>query len=665
MTGLWHIAEPLPFELWSGESEIATALPDISTSEFAAEYRMVTIGAHQGKWDNSITPYLVEIMDTADIPHVHKLVICGPEQSGKTNACINIHLKDIVYNGGNAKFIMFPTESLAKTVASTRLIPIYRSCEPIAKKISASPDDTAAGKIVFCDGTMVFPAWGTSAARISSFPSDFTWGDEVDKNNDLTGNESDPLKLLEKRTRTFRRFLNLICSTTTEETGHIWRELQSCAVIMNFVVVCPHCGEQQQMEEDRLTWPGQLTLTPLNPPLIKGGSNTAGSAAQPDADPNVIKSDRSARYICNGCGSLWDDIDRNRAVKLALENKRNGSASAWQPNRDITRAASVGFHITGFICPDISLSDIAAAIIRARSGDESAEKERDNSYIGIPHRRKRGGERKEDYILRLCDDRIEGQLPCAPIAAITAVADMQKRGFWYTLRAWGYGLEQESWLLRHGYVDSWEALDHVFFRSEFKDINGIVHVPTLWGMDSGGGESEEYADMSRTAECYLFCVKHPEIIPFKGNSRMQQIYTRSVIDKLPGTNKPMPNTVALHNINSRIFKNRLASKLMIEPADPGAWHLHSGLREEDVKMGHPISLGREYLRPFATQMCAETLNGLNWENPTRRANHLWDCSNYELALVEIAQVKFWPAPVEEEVTEKNEEKRSQSKSRRW
>jgi phage terminase large subunit GpA-like protein len=223
---------------------------------------------------------------------------------------------------------------------------------------------------------------------------------------------------------------------------------------------------------------------------------------------------------------------------------------------------------------------------------------------------------------------------------------MQKRGFWYKITAWGFGIEQESWLLRHGYVDSWEALERVFFRSEFRDAAGKTYLPNLWSIDSGGGESEEYADLSRTAECYLFCLRNPGVIPFKGTSRMQQIYTKTILDKLPGTGRPMPGTVALHNVNARIFKNRLASKLMVEPGDPGAWHLHSGLREEDVKMGHPFSLGKEHLRPLATQMCSEVLNGINWENPTKRANHLWDCSYYEMALCEIAQVKYWPAPKE-------------------
>lgn len=621
-----------------GELEVWQMLPDISTSQFAEQHRQVTIGAHQGKWSNEITPYLTEIMDTADLPHVHTLVICGPEQSGKTNACINIHLKDIVYNGGNAKFIMFPTENLAKTVATQRLLKIYEKCAPIAAKFTNNPDDRAASKIALRDGTIIFPAWATSAAKLSSFPSDFTWGDEVDKNADLTGDESDALKLLEKRTRTFRRYLNLICSTPTLETGHIWRELNACSDIRDYYVVCPKCGQLQLMTEERLTWPGQIVLQ------MQRDAKSGVYAHQPDADPQTIKDNRQARYRCENeeCKALWDDIDRNRAVR----------AGAWVSRTVIERPASVGFHITGFICPDISLSEIAAKILTARSGDVSAEKERDNSYIGIPHRPKQAGERKSAAILRLCDDRLESQVPSVPIAAITCIADMQKRGFWYTVRAWGFGLEQNSWLLKHGYLDSWAALENIFFRSVYKDIAGQQYIPTLWGMDSGGGESDHDSDISRTAEAYLFACQHPQVLLFKGNSRMTQVVSKTTLDKIPGTNKQLPGAPTLYNINARLFKNRLASKLLIDPADPGAWRLHSGLTEEDVNLGISAQMGKEMLEQFAKQMCAEVLIGNNWENPTRKANHLWDCSYMEMALVEIAQVKFWQDQNQEQEIQK-------------
>lgn len=630
------MSDPVMTYWLPGELEVWQMLPEISTSQFAEQHRQVTIGAHQGKWSNEITPYLVDIMNTADLPHVHKLVICGPEQSGKTNACINIHLKDIVYNGGNAKFIMFPTENLAKTVATSRLLRIYERCKPIADKFTTNPDDRAAGKIALRDGTIVFPAWATSAAKLSSFPSDFTWGDEVDKNSDLTGDEADALKLLEKRARTFRRFLNLVCSTPTLETGHVWRELNACSDIKDYYVECPHCGQLQLMTEERLTWPGQLQIPLSNPPqspLSNRGEAEVRGVIQPDADSKVIKEKRLARYRCENdeCGKLWDDIDRNRAV-------RDG---AWVSRTLIERPESVGFHITGFICPDISLSEIAEKILQARSGDISAEKERDNSYIGVPHRPKVAGERKTTAILRLCDTRLVGQVPSIPISAITCVADMQKRGFWYTVRAWGFGLEQESWLLQHGYLDSWAALENIFFRSVWHDASGNQFMPTLWAMDSGGGESDFDQDISRTAESYIFACQHPEILLFKGNSRMTQVVSKTTLDRIPGTNKPLPGAPTLYNINTRLFKNRLAAKLLVDPADPGAWHLHSGLTAEDAKLGISGQMGKELLEQFARQMCAEVLIGNNWENPTKKANHLWDCSYMEMALVEIAQVKFW------------------------
>ena len=617
---------------YPGELDVWRMLPDLTTSEFAERHREVTLGQHKGRWDNTITPYLVGVMNAADLPWVHEIDICGPEQSGKTNACINIHLKDLVYRPGNVKYPMLPKEGLARKIARDRLIPIYRACAPIAGKLSSNPDDTVAGRIAFRDGTVVYPIWGTSPSEISSFPSDFTWGDEIDKNDDLTGDESDALKLLEKRSRTFRRFLNLRCSTPTLETGHIWRAVNACSLVLDYPLVCPHCGHEQVMREENLTWPGQGALFP-------GGS---GTGLQPDADPKAIAEGKLARYRCDGCAVLLDDIDRDKGVRLALD--LFGTWHGWRARGEIQRQESWGFLISGFVCPDISLSDIAAKIIAARSGDVSAEKERDNSFLGIPHRQVKV-QRKEDVIYRLCDDRPEGLVPSVPIAAITCVADMQKRGFWYTIRAWGYGLEQESWLLKSGFVDSWEALRRVMFESQFEDVAKNRYIVTLRGLDSGGGEGEEHADLSRTAEAYLFAVANPGVILFKGRRRMARPYNVTDIDRIPGTNKPLPGSAKLYTINTTFFKDKLAGKLMVGSSDPGAWHLHSGYPAEQLTLVAQGLKVNSLLGDFAQQMCAEyrTEHGV-WECPKNKANHLWDCSQMEQALVEIAQVKMWPVP---------------------
>lgn len=605
--GLSHNEVP-NFEWSAGELDVWRRREPLSVSQFAQRHIRVTLGAHIGAWDNAITPYLVTPMDSADLPWVKEIVVCGPEQSGKTMICINIHAKNIVYRPGNIKYIMLPKETLAKKIARDRLITMYRQCAPIAEKLSLQPDDTASGRIAFRDGTVVYPIWGSSPSEMSSFPADFTFADEIDKNQDLTGDESDALRLLEKRTRQFRRSLNLKCSTPTLESGHIWKALNACAEINDYYVTCPVCGELQVMKEENLTWPGQGELFAA-----------AEKSGQPVADPNIIKMAGSARYRCEGvkCNTLWSDLDRDRAVRTG----------AWVARTVVPRPPSVGFHITGFICPDISLSELACAIINARGGDPAAEKERDNSYFGIPHRAQKA-DRKEDSILKLRDDRPEGLVPSEQIAAITCVADMQKRGFWYKTTAWSYGLDQESWTLKTGFVDSWEALRKVMFESQFPDVSGKIYNVSMCAMDSGGGEGEDHADLSRTAEAYLFAAANPGVILFKGRRRMTRHYNVTDIDRIPGTNKPLPGSAKLYTINTTFFKDKLAAKLLVNPSDPGSWHLHKDIEED-----------------FARQMCAESKNDQGiWDCPKGRDNHYWDCSQMEMALVEIAQVKLWPKP---------------------
>jgi len=335
-----------------GELELWRAKENCTVSEFAAKYRPVTLGAHIGSWDNTLVPYLVEIMDTAALPHVEEMVICGPPQSGKTNACLNILLHHIYRYGGNGKYCMFPTEQLAKLFVNMRLKPVLERCAVLSDRMGGR-SATTLERIAMSDGTFIFPAWGTSAAKLSSFGADFVWADEVDKNADLVGDESDPLTLLEDRVRTFRRRKMLKCSTPTVENGLIWQALGRCADVREYHVTCPHCDALQQMRVEQLTWPGQLGL-------FEGQGTGKENQQQPDQDPELLKSLRPARYICEACGALWDDLERNIAVRRG----------AWISKAERpARARSIGFHISGFISPDISLSDIAAAICAARSGD--------------------------------------------------------------------------------------------------------------------------------------------------------------------------------------------------------------------------------------------------------------------------------------------------------
>lgn len=607
----------LALQWYPGELETWGAKEELSTSMFAEKYRSVTIGAHRGQWDNSVTPYLVGIMDTADLPCVEELVISGPPQSGKTNACINILLKHIYQFGGNGKFIMFPTELLAKLFYRVRLVPILQGHDILCNRLSPDPRDTTSEKVSLRDGTHLFPAWGSSAAKLSSFPADLVWADEIDKNADLTGDESDPLSLLEDRVRTARRRLIMKCSSPTLETGHIWKALNKCLYVMRQYAVCPHCGEEQRMDETRITWPGQAGLFDRN----------VSGISQPDAEPEILKSHRLARYLCAACLKPWDDQERNAAVKVGGWKTDDGVLLA---DALATRPRSVGFQIEGFFCPDISLSHLAAEIITARSGDPAAEKRRDNSFFGRPHQPKVTVERKEDTILRLRDNRPAGMVP-ADADALEISIDTQDNGFWYRIRAWQYGLSLTSWLVKSGYLasatpDDFSPLD-ALLAAEYPDENGEPYRIMAGIIDSAG---------HRTAAVYDWC-RRTGVLAAKGASgRKVQPVTVSRLDRFPSNNRVIPGGLALYSIDTHYHKDLLANKLLIDPTDPGAMILHSGFTYDQMKAMErdPSQKFSHNLGDYARQMCSEYRDDRNlWQCPRNTANHLWDCESNGLALV--------------------------------
>ena len=599
----------LQIDWYPGEAEIIIPKEDIPTSVFAEKYRAVTIGSHRGQWDNSVTPYLVGIMDAADRPWVEEIVISGPPQSGKTNACINILLKHIYLHGGNGKFIMFPMELLAKLFYRVRLVPILQGCPPLSGRLSPDPRDTTSEKVSLRDGTHLFPAWGSSAAKLSSFPADFVWADEIDKNAELTGDETDPLSLLEDRVRTARRRLILKCSSPTLETGHIWKALGRCLYQFHQYVVCPHCREEQRMTENRLTWPGQIGLF----------QKSDNGISQPDAQPELLKSMKIARYVCEGCAALWDDQERNQAVRLGGWKTADGTLLDAALT---TRPRSVGFQIEGFCCPDISLSDLAAEIINARSGDPAAEKRRDNSFFGRPHIPEIA-QRSEDVILKLCDDRPRGIVPDEAHIILMA-ADTQQNGFWYEVRAFRFGLDLKSWQIREGYAESFaelvEIADIPYCTAGGKEFRIGMECAVI---DSGGGTGP-VPQHSRTHEVYAHCIQDRRFIPIKGMSTQDAAKVRKKpVDFWPGSNKPIKAGLHRLNINTALFKNELSGKLSKHPDDQGAWVLHS---EAD--------------HAYARQMTAENLIDGKWVCPRGKDNHFWDCGVYILALAEYKQLKL-------------------------
>ena len=588
----------------------------------------VPIGSRQGLYRNQNNPALYGVLDWSTRPYVRVTVLGKGIQIGGTLGFYGLLLREGEYTSDNALVVVADERTLKKLIKK-RLQKMIDHSPTLASIKSSNPDDTTMYSITLGHGFTIDGAWASSETSVSSESYRIVILDEISKYK-TRGNIEDAKARATVFPDTHKIWILSSPGIDTDDPDNrdpLTKEAEACDVMLEYHAICPDCGAGQVMIFDRFKWPGQANLD-----------------GDIESNAKAIRRNRSAWYECEQCSSRWNDYKRDKAILAAMHH-------GWKPTdgADIEQPRSVYFHFPSWLSPYVSMSDVTADWLEAQ-GDEEKLRKWHNRHGGVAYRY--GSQRRPaDSIMKLRDDRPEGLVPSVPIAAISCVADMQKRGFWYKVTAWGYGLEQESWLLKSGYVDSWEALQRIMFESEFRDVNGTIYNVNLRGLDSGGGEGELNADLSRTAEAYLFAAANPGVILFKGRRRQSRNYSVSDIDRLPGTNKALPGSAKLYTLNTTFYKDKLAAKLMVTTSDPGAWHVHQDIDED-----------------FAKQMVSESKNDHGiYECPKGRANHLWDCSSMELALVDIAQVKFWPAPDQQHVDEQLQQQRKQETNtrRRW
>ena len=284
----------------------------------------------------------------------------------------------------------------------------------------------------------------------------------------------------------------------------------------------------------------------------------------------------------------------------------------------------------------MSLSEVAARRIEAE-GDPMKHQKYENLIAGRTWRPEILGDRKEDQIMALRDDRPRGLVP-SDTDILLAGVDTQQRGFYYEIRAFKYGFQVENALVREGFAENFDELAKTLWEDEYLDINEKKYQVAAGFIDSGGTTGD--FGVSRTHEVYEFCFRnrHHKIYPIKGfsadphNPRTEKL-VRKEQEYYPGSKKKIPGFLIRYNIHVNYFKGWLSDKLSKTKNDPGAWIAHSEISDS-----------------YARQMCIEYSDPRGfWFCPKGKANHYWDCSVYLLALVEMMQLKRMrkpPSPVD-------------------
>ena len=492
----------------------------LNVSEWAENYRMLDSksSAMPGPWSNDITPYLTGVMDEFNNYETEKIIFVKPTQIGGTEALQNM-IGYIVMQDPSPTMIVYPTDTLAKSVSENRLQPMLKATPEIAKKF----DENSSLLELQFDSMYISLTGSNSPSGLASKPIRFLMMDEVDKYPGASSKEADPIKLATERTKTFHNKKIYITSTPTLKTGHIWKEKEAADIEKHFFVPCPHCGEYIEFKFQNIRFPD---------------------------DEGMSYADRAefATYVCQECGCLITDNDKHNMLKLG----------EWRTVRHNTKyVRNVAFWINTLYSPFVRWSDIAKEFLVSKDDPEDLQNFV-NSWLA---------EAWEDTKLKTSAELVlerQTELPAYVVPQwtklLTAGVDVQENSLYWSIRAWGEFLTSQN--IAHGQSLSFEEIDRIM-NMQYMTEEGDPMVVNLCLIDSG----------DQTDIVYDFCALHSDYaLPVKGSSHAQlSHYKLSMVNKTDSRAYGMQLVL----VDGGRYKDMIAGRMQ-RPNGKGSWMVYSG-----------------------------------------------------------------------------------------
>jgi phage terminase large subunit GpA-like protein len=493
----------------------------LSVSRWAEQNRILSSlsSAAPGPWRNSVTPYLVGIMDAFSESSAEQIIFVKPTQVGGTTAMENM-LGSLIDQQPGPTLIVYPSDALAETTSESRLIPMFRDCPELTKKFQEN--DSKKLELKFSD-MRVYLTGANSPADLSSKPIRYLFMDEVDKYPGSSKRESDPVSLAIERTKTFFNRKIFMASTPTLKTGHIWKAKEAAEAEYHYFVPCPHCGALIELQFQHLKW-----------------------ASKEDVD-DLAERAESACYVCQKCACVITDRDKGKMLRQGKWQAVRGTAA---------HPKSIAFWLNTLYSPFTSFAEIAREYLRSKDDPELLHNFV-NSWLAEPWEDTRV-KTSADMVLERQTDIPAWQAPDWA-KLITGGVDVQENCLYWTIRAWGDHMTSQN--IAHGQALSFREVERVM-NIAFEKADGQKMMVNLALIDSG----------DQTDMVYDFCLANPEwALPCKGTSTRQSHYNLSTVNKTGSRASGM--TLVL--VDGGKYKDMIAARMRRENGR-GSWMVFAG-----------------------------------------------------------------------------------------
>lgn len=577
---------------------------ELMVSEWAEKYRVLDESSNiSGKWSNSVTPYLIGIMDAFNDPHVREIYFCKASQIGGTEALINI-LCYLIAEAPAPTMIVYPSDDLAKDISNDKLKPAFQLIPEIRRIFYENSSKEL--RLKFKTMSLYLRGSG-SASKLASKAIKYLFFDEIDKMGGASKKEASPFKLAMERVKTYKTQSKVYaCSTPTLRTNYIWSLHENADEVRHYFVPCPHCGSMIELKFKQIIF-----------------------AEDKEKRMGPYERAQTAVYVCQECGCEISNGDKPKML-------RNGKWIAIK-KRGVGNPKSVGYWINSLYSAFVTWEDAAEEYLKSYEDPELLQNFV-NSWLAEPW---------EDTKLKTTEDLVmerQTELPEYVVPEwtklLTAGVDVQENCLYYTIRAFGKFTTSQN--ITHGQVLSFVDIYEIMNR-EFETENGRKVIVNRALIDSG----------YQPDATYDFCLDNSDwALPVKGASNpMRDRYKISKVDKV--TSKAYGMQLVL--VDGGQYKDSIASRMRRENGI-GSWMVYQGCDEEYAKQ-----VTSEH------KVTERTKNGTSrtvWVQKHSHAdNHYLDCEVYAMAAAEMSGVRSLHLQPDEEtvtsqkaaVTETNEE----------
>ena len=575
---------------------------DITVSQWAAKYRVLSRenAAEAGRWRNSRTPYLVDIMDSFTDPRVKKISVASGSQVGKSELLNNI-MGYIIHQDPASTLFVQPTVDDAKKYSRLRIAPMIRDSDPLRERVADVKSRDSGNTMLQkkFPGGMLTMVGSNSPSGLASTPCKYVLGDERDRWALSAGTEGDPWKLAEARTTTFYNAKMVEVSTPTIKGASAIEKGYNAGTRERWCHQCPDCGEWVELCFDDFKFQFE-----------------------------TIKQERNKKdffitetgWCCPCCGTIHTEEEMRAApVKWIAQNP------------DAIKNGHRSFKLSAFASPWVSWESIAYKFLISK--DDPAQLQTFYNTVLGDWWEDRGGTidnedamaRREDYGTRADGSPVE--LP-EGVLVLTCGVDCQNDRLEYEVV--GHGFYGETWGIKKGVcmgdpnTDApWQRLDDVIDHTyTFKDGKGLKLSITF--VDSGGLRTQDvYTQCRARLSKRVFAIKGQggDGVPFtKPPTKIKQVVNGKMIGQL-----------WLYSLGVDAGKADVMNNIRVQ--EPGPKYCHFPL---DHARGYD---SRYFEGLLSEKLVQKTTNGRTrwaWEKISEHIrNEPLDCRVYALAAFRV------------------------------